>query len=361
VAEATRCPVRKIAVYRSGLLGDTLAALPALWSLKENFPEAKLIYIWQRVPNASLVTAKEVLDGSGLVDQFIMDELAGTTAKRARRLLKLFRQVVSERIDVGIVLEAPFWSNRRRWFLEACGVKRVVGGNGRMPRIRRDANGEVVRVPHISDQLLGLLVELEVQTPEPQTGRMELPLSGEEQHRSEEWLSQNELTEVAENLIAVAPWSNMAAKRWPLGNFSAAVKQLVSEFDVTPIVFGGKDERDLGRKLVEEWGTGAVAAGELNVREGTGLMGHCRLYLGNDTGAMHMAAASGIPCVAVFSARDSIGLWEPYGARHSVLRERVDCEGCLRRACPRRAMECMGAIGVGEVVAECRRHLLTPA
>ena len=79
------------------------------------------------------------------------------------------------------------------------------------------------------------------------------------------------------------------------------------------------------------------------------MLGRCRLYLGNDTGTMHLAAAAGTRCVAVFSSKDWPGIWYPYGTGHRVLRTAVECDGCRLTECIERRMECILSIAVEDV------------
>jgi ADP-heptose:LPS heptosyltransferase len=350
--------VRKIAVFRAGLLGDTLVSLPALWCLKERFPNAQLIHIWQRVPNVKFVTAKEVLNGSAIVDEFIADELSDSKISRIWNIVKLWWGLRAKRIDLAIVLEAAFWSNKRKWFLKMCGIKHIIAWPKQMPRIKRDTLGRMVRTDHISDQLLNLLARNDILVDNQRSVRMELPLTIEEEKNVDAWLKKNDLKVVDNLLVAVAPWSNMSLKRWPLEKYEWVIQQLIVEFGIIPIVFGGKEEQAIGKKMVQMWGTGVVAAGELNVREGIGVIRNCRFFLGNDTGVMHMAVASGVPCVAIFSAMDNMGLWEPYGQGHRLHRERVECEGCLLRDCVEKKMECIKNIKREDVLESCRRYIV---
>ncbi len=81
-----------------------------------------------------------------------------------------------------------------------------------------------------------------------------------------------------------------------------------------------------------------------------------RFYLGNDTGAMHLAAAMGRPCVAVFSAREWPGRWHPYGEGHKVLRFEVPCSGCRLEVCDKE-LQCLKGIQVEEVYQACATML----
>jgi ADP-heptose:LPS heptosyltransferase len=88
------------------------------------------------------------------------------------------------------------------------------------------------------------------------------------------------------------------------------------------------------------------------VRESAALMESARFYLGNDTGVMHLAAAVGLCCVAVFSARNWPGIWEPYGKGHRMLRFDVPCSGCHLTVCDK-DLHCLREITVEQVYQAC--------
>ena len=87
------------------------------------------------------------------------------------------------------------------------------------------------------------------------------------------------------------------------------------------------------------------------MRQSAALLDRCKLFVGNDTGTMHLAAAGGLPCVALFSARDEQGKWDPMGGPHHVIRKSVPCAGCMLVQCVERDRLCLRLIEVDEVVA----------
>jgi ADP-heptose:LPS heptosyltransferase len=141
------------------------------------------------------------------------------------------------------------------------------------------------------------------------------------------------------------------SKIWPQENYRAVGRRLIDEFGLTPVVFGGPEDRATGEALIGSWKKGCCAAGALGVREAAAAMKDALFYLGNDTGTMHLAAAVGTPCVAIFSAQDWPGRWHPYGAGHQVLRLSVACEGCKLEICNRK-LECLRQISP-ETVFKC--------
>ncbi len=92
--------------------------------------------------------------------------------------------------------------------------------------------------------------------------------------------------------------------------------------------------------------------GELTPRESAAVFARARVYLGHDSGPMHLAAAVGTTCVAVFSARGKPRRWFPYGRGHRVVYHRVSCWGCGLTTCVVEGKRCILSIGVGEVLRE---------
>jgi len=156
--------------------------------------------------------------------------------------------------------------------------------------------------------------------------------------------------------MAVAPGTNMPAKKWYLDKFKDCVRRIISEFDVLPMVVGGPNEMEDAMYLVDSWGCGAIAISQFSIKETVALLARCSLFIGNDTGAQHLAAGVGVPCVTVFSARDNPERWEPYGFNHKVIRHDPDCVGCMLSECPDKP-SCLDTIEVEEVYHVCRKKL----
>lgn len=349
--------IDSIIVFRSGLLGDTLVAIPALWCLRKAFPNASIAYLWQRLPNNYFVKGCTVLEGAGLIDKFDYYETCPSMVRRIASAIELFWRLRRHTWDLGIVLEEPHWPARRGHLLKLCGAKLTLGPDGKGVQHPRDDNKRLIRVPHIADTLIDILRPLDIPLPEPGKGCLDVGLGPSEETAVDVWIHAVGATEAPKPWIAIGPWSNMPAKRWPLKRFEKVVSNLIEEFNVTPIVFGGSEERRVGEELILRWGRGYVATGELSIREGIELLGRCAVYLGNDTGTMHMAAAGGTRCVAIFSSRESPGRWEPYGSGHVVFRKNISCEGCMLRECVENKMRCILFIETQEVTDACRQIL----
>lgn len=140
---------------------------------------------------------------------------------------------------------------------------------------------------------------------------------------------------MGDRVIGISPGAAYGtAKRWLPDRFAAAARTVAVELDATVAIFGSKDERGLCQSVAETIGENARNfAGQTSLAEFIEMAAACRVYLTNDSGAMHIASALGVPTVAVFGATDDVATG-PTGPLARVVREPVECSPCLKRECP---------------------------
>ena len=301
-------------------LGDSLVMLPALRSLRQRYPDARIVLASEQA-GQGYVAAQDILGGHGLIDAFVPMESPKCGLLRAWKRLLFCHRMRREQWDVGIVMMPPVppltMSLVRRFslYLKWCGVPKII------------APLDVAWSDKlVSEQLLELLEPLGIQPAgfelPPSRKAVDLPAFPE-----------------GKRLLAVAPGANMPLKVWGNTHFATVLKLLPPE--VHPIYIGGENERVLCEELNREV-PGTLFVGH-SMAEVEAAMRQCRCYLGNDTGLMHLAAACGLKCVALFSGHSKGRCWEPFGRGHAIFRHhKLDCEGCLASRCPRHTRECMG-------------------
>ena len=138
--------------------------------------------------------------------------------------------------------------------------------------------------------------------------------------------------------IGVSPGAAYGnAKRWPPERFAEAARAVAKALGASVLVFGSAAERELCETVAAGLHSGGVdarnLAGGTTLGEFIGLAAACRLYLTNDSGAMHVASALGVPTVAVFGSTDDVTTG-PTGPLARVVREHAECSPCLLRNCP---------------------------
>lgn len=347
-------------MFRIGHLGDTIVSLPALWSIREAFPDAHLALLSNAEPdNPEYVAARSVLPATGLFDDWIVYSNTQESIRKLRAFSRLYKKLRGEKFDAAFYLMPRIRSassiRRDVMFLKSTGIKKVFGADF-LSRNLIDP-GAAKPLPHIVSEG-DFLVELVNASGIKASARgCDISLSAEEKDAAIHWLSENCGSGFSSRkLLALAPGSKWQSKIWHEKNYVSVVSRLVKAHGVFPVVFGGAEDGPIGDRILKEVGAGANAAGKLGIREGTASMKYAELYLGNDTGTMHMAAAAGIPCVAIFAAIDFPGRWYPHGAGHTVFRVPVECEGCHTPDCFNSYL-CLESVSAGEVFAACERAM----
>jgi len=160
---------------------------------------------------------------------------------------------------------------------------------------------------------------------------------------------------IATRIIGISPGAAYGgAKRWLPERFAETAVHVAQERNASVAVFGTAAElkicETVERRVLAAGVTCANFAGSVNISEFVDLAAACELFLTNDSGAMHVASALGVPTVAVFGATDDFATG-PVGAASRVVREPVECSPCLLRECPidHRCMTEVSATRVSEV------------
>jgi asparagine synthase (glutamine-hydrolysing) len=356
-------PPRRILVFRIGQLGDTIVALPAMWVVRKSFPDAHIALLCDRHTGKSHVVASSLLRGSTIFDDYLSYPVSETTELwRKSQMARLLGAIRARRFDTLVYLapnnRKPEQIARDRNFFRMAGIRNFIGMRGFESFEPKQPGEPMPLVLRESELLLHRLAVSGLTIAAADANRMDLGLGPDDEAPVHEWLS-GLPNDGARVWIAVGPASKMPAKRWPLRRFEKLVKDLIAEFDIWPVVFGGEEDKMIGDWLLEHWGRGYNAAGALGLRSGLAAMKRCHLFVGNDTGTMHMAAAVGLRCVAIFSSRERPGLWYPHGEGHRVFRTTIECEGCGLVECLERGNECINRITTDEVLSACRDLLAT--
>ncbi len=123
-------------------------------------------------------------------------------------------------------------------------------------------------------------------------------------------------------ILAVHPGAGGERKIWPADNFSAVIHAFLGGKNRTVILLGGEKERTRCSEIIDLVGSNRVAdlSGKLGVGELAGAISEGDMYLGNDSGPSHMAAALGVPTHVIFGQASDPGVWAPIGPQVHVLR-----------------------------------------
>jgi heptosyltransferase III len=344
-------------------LGDTLVSLPAMRAIRNAYLHHDLILLTDQHPGKGFVSSWEVLKATRLFAKVLFytppsDRLVGWLS-----IFDLARQIRQCRPEALFCLRDPHWNHalRDRFFFQVlCGIPNCYGVAPQMYQVfgRRDPSGKLIRYPREADFLLEVVSGAGISVPAPGTAEVALLLSHKERSRIDLLWGEKDISDEA-LVIGIGPGSKMPAKRWPLERFIEVGKWILDSFrECRLLIFGGPEDRDYGQAIRQALGEQVVnVAGDLTVLESTEALRRCRVYVGNDTGTMHLAAAAGTSCVVIFSARDHPGRWDPYVPDHVILRAEPPCAGCLLEVCIEQEMRCLKDIGV-QAVIEAIQHII---
>jgi heptosyltransferase II len=336
----------RLLVRATNWLGDAVMSIPALREIRRARPEAEIVVLAR--PWVADLYARE-----DFADRILVYDRNGAH-KGLRGKGRLAAEIARERFDSAVLLQNAFDAALLAWI-------------GRVPE----------RVGYARDGR-GPLLTTAVAPPKPG----EIPAHQRfyylELLRRAGWIAElpecadirlHGVTQAAESGRALwrakglseGPWIGVSpgaayggAKRWIPAYFAEAARTLAAEMGARVAVFGATGEAELCRAIAAETGPEAVSmAGETTLAEYIDLVAACRLYLTNDSGPMHVAAALGVPTVAIFGATDHVATG-PSASWARVVRRDLDCTPCLLRECPLAEHRCMLAVTPETVVAEAR-------
>jgi heptosyltransferase-2 len=320
---------RKILVRAPNWIGDAVMCEPAVRGLRSLFPEAELTML------AKPVIAELFVAYPGLNRVLVYDDKnahAGMSGK-----WPLAGTLRRHRFDLAVLFQNAFEAAFLAWL---AGIPRRYGyaTDGRVLFLT-----EPVAVPNGPVPLHQVEYYWDLLRPLGMAGGATLPtllVSADEDRMVDGRLASAGL-DSSDLIIGINPGSTYgSAKRWLSDRFAEVAKRLRRRLEqaesahVAVVILGAKGEESLGEDIAAQLGgRSVVLSGATTIRELMAVVKRCRLLITNDTGPMHIAAAFGVPVVAVFGPTD----WRttaPYGQERSVVREAVDCAPCLLRECP---------------------------
>jgi ADP-heptose:LPS heptosyltransferase len=346
--------IKNILIYRCGTVGDSIVAVPAINLLKNHFTKSSF-FLMTASDTDGKIWSDTIFKEFDLFDKFIT--YSSSDLQEPNKILSLIRQIRSLSPDLVIHLSSDKNSASKIWrdriFFYLAGAKRFLpfysskitfGGHlKRSDRIYpREVNRFVEGLKAIGIDGEGVYFDLPVHE-----GNIDKVTN----------LVNGQLFDSQSIMIGMCPWSKQPAKRWPVERFAQLGQRIVEGLDANIVVVGGNDEAYVGERISRDWPKGrfAILAGKLSVLEIAEALRRCAFYVGNDTGSMHLAAAVGTPCIAIFSAKDPPESWHPFGDNHVVLRKNVPCRNCYLTECYENKLRCLTEISLEEVFHECRK------
>ena len=336
-------------VLQTSFLGDSLLTLPLLRRLKESLPGA-------RVSVLTLPKNADVFRNNPWVDEVLLDDKRGEHGGLLGPW-KMAAELRKRGFDLAVIPHRSFRSALVAWL---AGIPRRVGFAASAGRFLLTDAVPFAWLTHDLERNLALARPL---------GGESKASAGEGRYVAPPPASAALAARLAEagispgaRLAGVHPGAAWATKRWLPERFAELCRRLKAE-GLTPVLVGGPGDAALGGEIAGA--SGAVnLVGKTDLEELKSLMGRLSLFVTNDSGPMHLAAAAGVPVVAIFGATTRELGFFPYGSGHRVVEAPLACRPCGlhgAKSCPEGHFLCMRLLSVDAVHRACREALAPEA
>jgi heptosyltransferase-2 len=339
----------KILIRATNWVGDAILALPALRVVRKRFPDAEIAIV-ARPYVADIYRDQEICN------QLIPYDLKGLHAGFFGRE-RLAAELRGQKFDVALLLQNAFdaaWLAWRANIPERIGYARDARRLLLTKAVPIPRHGEVPA--HEKFYYLELLRRggwLDSVQDESFIG---LNVSEEKRQCAHEVLRKSGARQGVRRIAIGAGASYGSAKCWPPSRFAEVANRLQAEADADVILFGTAAEATVSTAISAEMRQPPIdLTGKTAISDLPALLSQCHLFIGNDSGAMHVAAAVGVPIVAVFGPTDPLGT-APVTPQCTVVQQKPYCSPCFLRRCPT-DHRCMTAITADMVEAAARPWL----
>jgi predicted lipopolysaccharide heptosyltransferase III len=338
--------VRRVLVVRLRSIGDAVLTTPSLFALRRFLPQAQIDILLED-------WVAPVLEGSDLVDRVI--EIARDSKTGRARLA---RELRASRYDVVYNLHG---GTTATLLTRATGAKHRVGfGHYQYARLHNHAapsSLEIWQRPslHSVEQQLALIGWTGVPVTDRPPTRLAVTdgalLSIAEKLRAAGWEDEDKPVAV------IHPAAAFDTKQWATKNFARVADDLAAR-GLTTIAIVSPKEKQAVESLMKQTSARVIGLSDLSLPEVTALASRARLFVGNDSGIAHVAAAAGAPCVVIFGSSNVVH-WRPWTTNpNEVVREEMPCQPCHGYFCAEfERPECILRVPVERVVGAIDRIL----
>ena len=320
---------------------------PAVRTIRRNFPDAEITLL-------ALPWVADVFGASPRIDRLFLYEKNGRH-QGLRGKLRLAGELKQQSYDLAILLQNAFEAAFiTTWARIPARAGYTTDGRGLLLThgVKKDpAIGTKHQVHYYQEMLAGLGLQ-------PGADTLELFLDPDAVQRAGRLPAISRI-DAGTPIIGLNPGAAFGpAKRWPAEKFGKLAQKLHEHTGATILVFGTDADREAAAVIQNMGGNNSVhdLTGKTDLALALALIDRCNVFVTNDSGLMHVAAALNTPLAAVFGSTDHVATG-PYSKRAEVIRKPMDCSPCMKTHCPQEHFQCMEQISVKEVADTALRLL----
>jgi len=316
--------IKKILVRSTNWVGDTVMMIPSLIAIKKTFPHAQITVL-------ATPWVIPLLENHPAVDRTMIMEKGKGLFGSLKELAKIISWLRGERFDLAVLFQNAFEAA----FLAYMGrVRYIVGydteGRGFFLTHKVVRDRDILSV-HQVEYFLGLIEVMgwQVEDREP------ILYINDEDIESTSLMLPSIGVEDDPFIVGLNPGAVYgSAKRWPEDRFAIIGDWAFKRWGAKVLLFGSLSEREIAARVSHHMHSNPVdLCGRTNLGQAMALIKRCNLFLTNDTGLMHVAAAFNVPIVAIFGSTDPVTT-SPISRNARIVRHSIDCSPCLKEVCP---------------------------
>jgi heptosyltransferase-2 len=317
----------KLLVRATNWVGDAILCIPALAALRARWPDAEIAVL-------ARPWVADLYRDQSLVDRLIPFDHRGRHAGISG-VERLARELRHQRFDSAVLFQNAFeaaWIAWRARIPERIGYARDARGPLLTKSIPVPIPGEIPA--HEANYYLELLRRAGWIPALPELPPVRLRVAADALERAEKLLRASGCPPDSLRVAFGAGAAYGTAKCWPANRYADLARRLVADYGARVLLFGAASEASVAAEVELGAGDGVInLIGRSAIGDLPALLSRCHLFIGNDSGAMHVAAAVGLPVVAVFGPTDPHGT-RPLAAQLSIVQRKVACSPCFLRHCP---------------------------
>lgn len=352
--------IQKILIVKMSSIGDVIHALPTLEVLRKNFPKAHIAWVVEP-------KSYDIVRGHPHLDEVILLDLdavgkklkkPATFTQGIKEIGKLAKKIRESHYDLVLDLQGLLKSGLISFFSKA--PFRLVSAKSREGSSLFAT--QIVPVQekslHAVQKCLDLLRFLGLPVEENDDSKFTLAVLPEDEKFAQKFLASSGVKE-GDTLIGLNPGAAWPTKQWPTRSFAALGDILMEKYGYKVVIFGGPGDIPLVQEVVSQMNNQPIiAGGKTSLKELAALIKKCKIFIGNDTGPMHLAIAVQTPVIALFGPTNHI-YTGPYGPKKLVVTKNLECAPCFEaKKCPQnRDVECMKAIQPEEILIAIKTFL----
>lgn len=315
-------------------IGDGVMAIPTVNCIKARFPEWRVTCLGKPAVNA-------LYRNNVNVDKLIDLELQ-SDRDRLSAIKRFAKDLREYGFDLGLILPDSFSS---ALIFRLGGIRRRVGYRSELRAFMlTDPIAKPHELIHRSQRYLNLIRQsLGVHDCDESVA---IPASGEHADRADRFL------DGVDKFAVVCPTSRAPSRRWGDARYTELIKRLAGDMSMGVVLAGSGDESDLVAQIGRASGIDCLNLAEQNdILLSVEVMRRSEVFVGNDSGAAHLAAASGTRVVSISGADDPRET-RPLASRSRIVNKQIECSPCVKNVCPRKdhVNECMDVISVDDVM-----------